>query len=65
MGFTKVKNIIKYQGRMYEITCDTNTGELTTNHPDGRKYIDMVCNRNFNPYSDYIQVVNNGWKTFR
>ena len=60
MAFTKDKNIIKYKGRMYEITCDTNTGELTTNHPDGRNFINRTCRGRGESYAEYMLLVNNG-----
>ena len=60
MGFTKEKNIIKYKGRLYEIICDTNTGELTTNHPDGRKFIARTCSGRGESYAKYVALVNYG-----
>ena len=60
MAFTKEKNIIKYKGRLYEIICDTNTGELTTNHPDGRDFIARTCRSCGESYAKYISLVNSG-----
>ena len=60
MGFTKEKNIIKYKGKTYEIICDTNTGELRTNHPDGRSFITRACRGCGENYAKYIALVNRG-----
>lgn len=60
MAFTKDKNIIKYKGKLYEIICDTNTGELTTNHPDGRVFINRTCRGRGENYAKYIALVNRG-----
>ena len=60
MGFTKDKNIIKYEGKKYEIICDTNTGEITTNHPDGRSFVNRTCRGRGESYADYVVLVNRG-----
>lgn len=60
MGFTKEKNIIKYKGKLYEIICDTNTGEITTNHPDGSNFVSRTCRGRGENYAEYVALVNRG-----
>ena len=45
MAYTKEKNIIKYSGRNYEFILNLTDGSLTTNHPNGRKFIQQTASR--------------------
>lgn len=42
MAYTKEKNIIKYIGRNYEFIFNITDGSLTTNHPNGKKFIQQT-----------------------
>lgn len=42
MAYTKEKNIIKYSGRKYEFVFNLANGNLTTNHPNGKKFIQQT-----------------------
>lgn len=43
MGYTKDKNLIKYQGKNYQIIYNFTDGTLTTNHPKGNNYIKQTA----------------------
>ena len=45
MAYTKERNIIKYTGRNYEFIFNIADGSLTTNHPNGRKFIQQTASR--------------------
>lgn len=45
MAYIKEKNIIKYTGRNYEFIFNITDGSLTTNHPNGKKFIQQTTSR--------------------
>lgn len=45
MAYIKEKNIIKYTGRNYEFIFNLADGSLTTNHPNGKKFIQQTASR--------------------
>ena len=45
MSYIKEKNIIKYTGRNYEFILNITDGSLTTNHPNGVKFIQQTTSR--------------------
>ena len=45
MAYIKEKNIIKYTGRNYEFILNITDGSLTTNHPNGVKFIQQTASR--------------------
>ena len=45
MGYTKDKNLIKYQGKNYQIIYNFADGTLTTNHPKGKDFIKQTAGR--------------------
>lgn len=59
MAFTKDKGIIKYTGKIYNITFNVVDGSLTTNHPDGIKYIQKTTKNNDCDLSKLIKLVAN------
>lgn len=54
MAFTKDKNLIKYQGKNYQISYDFKSGILETNHPAKNKFIRQTAKRNINSLSNVI-----------
>lgn len=54
MAFTKDKNLIKYQGKNYQISYDFKSGTLETNHPAKNKFIRQTAKRNINSLSNVI-----------
>lgn len=44
MGYTKDKNLIKYQGKNYQIIYNFTDGTFTTNHPKGNTFIKQTVN---------------------
>lgn len=45
MGYTKDKNLLKYQGKNYQIIYNFADGTLTTNHPKGKDFIKQTAGR--------------------
>ena len=54
MGYTKDKNLIKYQGKNYQIIYNFTDGTLTTNHPKGKDYIRQTANRSYDILAQVI-----------
>ena len=57
MAYAKDKNIIKYTGRLYEITFNVADGSLTTNHPNGRQFIQQTASRSECELAKLIKLV--------
>ena len=43
MAYTKDKNLINYIGRKYKFTLNLADGSLTTNHPNGIKFVQQIA----------------------
>lgn len=59
MAYTKDKNLINYTGRTYQFTLNITDGSLTTNHPNGRKFIQQTVNRSDCDLAKLIKIVAN------
>lgn len=59
MGYTKDKNLIKYQGKNYQIIYNFTDGTLTTNHPKGNTYIKQTASHSSDILSKMIYLAAN------
>ena len=57
MAYIKEKNIIKYTGRNYEFIFNLADGSLTTNHPNGKKFIQQTASRSDCDLAKLIKLV--------
>lgn len=57
MAYIKEKNIIKYTGRNYEFIFNLADGSLTTNHPNGKKFIQQTASRSDCDLAKLIKIV--------
>ena len=57
MAYIKEKNIIKYTGRNYEFIFNLADGSLTTNHPNGQKFIQQTASRSDCDLAKLIKIV--------
>ena len=57
MAYIKEKNIIKYTGRNYEFIFNITDGSLTTNHPNGKKFIQQTASRSDCDLAKLIKLV--------
>ncbi len=56
MAFIKDKNLIKYQGKKYQIIYDFKSGILETNHPTKNKFIRETTHRNTDNLSNVVYL---------